>query len=197
MEQQFEDILRIRDAIERWVVYRDAREWDKFAELWDPEGIMATTGGEVPFRQFIQTVRKRTAEGLNVLHNLSGTAVEVRGDHAVAMTKFVFVQRAPIDGVLCDVTCYERHYDLWRKTDGKWGLYYRATIADKDRIDPVDPDAKLVFDPAILNQYPVEYRYLAYLKEKAGHPVSKDCPRLSGGSATEELFKKGEDWLKE
>jgi hypothetical protein len=111
------------------------------------------------------------------------------------MTKFMILQRAALDGVLCDVTCYARHYDLWEKCGEQWGLAYRGTIADKDRVDPVDGNEKLVLDAAILDQFPIEYRYLAYLQTKVGYQVNKDCPRLSGGRALEELYKKGNEWL--
>jgi hypothetical protein len=52
-----------------------------------------------------------------------------------------------------------------------------------------------VLDKALLEQYPIEYRHLAYLQTKAGYNVDKDCPRQSGGKSLEALYKKGEDWL--
>lgn len=195
MDQQFTDIMRIRDSIERWAVYRDALMWDKFRALWHPDGVMTATWTEGPYEDFIRITEEGVKHGLNILHILGGSAIEVNGDRAVAMTKFMILQRAPLDGILCDVTCYARHYDLWEKREDKWGLVYRATIADKDRVDPVNSHEKPVLDQAILDRFPTEYRHLAYLQTKAGYKVNKDCPRMSGGKALRELYAKGEKWL--
>ena len=195
MDQQFIDIMQIRDKIERWAVYRDSFMWDKFRTVWHPDGIMTATWTEGPFEDFIKITEEGLKHGLNIMHILGGSAVEVNGDRATSLTKFMILQRASLDGILCDVTCYARHYDLWEKRDGKWGLVYRATIADKDRVDPVNNTDKLVLDQAILDQFPVEYRHLAYLQTKVGYNVNKDCPRLSGGKALEALYARGEKWL--
>ena len=195
MEQKTIDIIEIRDLIERWAVYRDALMWDKFREIWHPDGYMTATWTEGPFEDFIKITEEGVKHGLNIMHILGGSAIEVNGDRAVSMTKFMILQRAVVDGVLCDVTCYARHYDLWEKRGGRWGLVFRETIADKDRIDPVDNTETVALDKSILEQFPVEYRYLAYLQTKVGYNVNKDCPRLSGGRALEALYKRGENWL--
>jgi hypothetical protein len=196
MDEKFIDIMQIRDKIEQWAVYRDSFQWDKFRAIWHPEGVMTATWTQGPYEDFIKTTEEGLKHGLNIMHILGGSAIEVEGSRAVSMTKFMILQRAALDGVLCDVTCYARHYDLWEKREGKWGLVYRGTIADKDRVDPVDSNEKLVLDAEILSQFPIEYRYLAYLQTKVGYQVNRDCPRLSGGKSLEELYQKGEDWLK-
>ena len=195
MDDNFMDVLKIKDLIERWVVYRDALLWDKFREIWRPDGVMTATWTEGPFEDFIKITEEGVKHGLNILHILGGSAVDVNGDRAVSMTKFMILQRAEVDGVLCDVTCYARHYDLWEKHEGAWGLHYRATIADKDTMDPVDKNESLNLDKELLEQFPIEYRRLAYLQTRAGYTVDKDCPRMSGGKSLEALYKKGEDWL--
>ena len=195
MNKYFNDISLIRDKIEQWAVYRDALMWDKFRALWHPDGIMTATWTEGPFEDFIRITEEGIGRGLNILHILGGSAIEVNGSRSVAMTKFMILQRAALDGILCDVTCYARHYDLWEKRGEKWGLVYRATITDKDRVDPVNPNEKPVLDQVLLDQFPMEYRHLAYLQTKAGYNVNKDCPRMGNGNALLELYAKGEKWL--
>ena len=63
-------------------------------------------------------------------------------------------QRAPVDGVLCDVVCTGRFYDFLEKRQGRWGLVLRQPIYEKDRLDPVDPAAKLSLDRKLLNRFP-------------------------------------------
>jgi hypothetical protein len=195
MEQNFIDIMQIRDLIERWAVYRDSFLWDKFRTIWHTDGVMTATWTEGPFEDFIKITEEGLKYGLNIMHILGGSAIEVEGNRATSLTKFMILQRASLDGVLCDVTCYARHQDLWEKREGRWGLVYRATIADKDRVDPVNRDDKLALDQTLLDQFPMEYRHLAYLQTKAGYNVNRDCPRLSGGAALEALYTKAEKWL--
>ena len=191
----FCDTMQIRDLIERWAVYRDALMWDKFRPIWHPDGVMAATWTVGPYEDFIKITDEGVKQGLNIMHILGGSAIEVNGNRATAMTKFMILQRAVVENVLCDVTCYARHYDLWEKRDGAWGLVYRETIADKDRIDAVNNSETVLLDPALLEQFPIEYRHLAYLQTKIGYNVNRDCPRMSGGKALGQLYKKGEDWL--
>lgn len=195
MEQKLSDVTQIRDLIERWAVYRDALLWDKFRTVWHEDGVMTATWTEGPFEDFIKITEEGVKHGLHILHILGGSAIEVNGARATAMTKFMILQRAVVDNVLCDVTCYARHFDLWEKRDEKWGLVYRNTIADKDRIDPVNNSETVVLDQSLLEQFPIEYRHLAYLQTRAGYTVDRDCPRMSGGKALDALYKRGEDWL--
>ena len=195
MDSNFTDVMEIRDLIERWAVYRDSLLWDKFRTVWHDDGVMAATWTTGHFEDFIKITEAGVKKGLNILHILGGSAIEVNGKRAVAMTKFMILQRALVEGVLCDVTCYARHYDLWEKREGRWGLCYRETIADKDHIYPVDSNEKLTLDKTILESFPIEYRHLAYLQMKAGYDVNKDCPRMSGGKSLDDLYKKGADWL--
>jgi len=195
MDDNFMDIVQIRDKIEQWVVYRDAFRWDDFRTVWHSDGVMKATWTEGPFEYFIDITKEGLKHGLNIMHILGGSAIKVNGNRGHAMTKMMILQRATVEGVLCDVTSFARQFDLWEKREGRWGLVYRETVADKDRIDPVNNQETVVLDEAILNQFPVEYRHLAYLQTKIGYDVNKDCPRLSGGTAMENLYKKAEDWL--
>jgi hypothetical protein len=195
MDQKTLDIMIIRDQIERWAVYRDALLWNKFRTVWHKDGRMTATWFSGPYEEFIRITEEGVKHGLNILHILGGTAIEVNGNRATSMTKMIILQRAKLDGVLCDVSNYARHSDLWEKREGRWGLVSRETICDKDRVDTVDPNQKIHLDENLLNQFPQEYKHLAYLQTKVGYNVNRDVPRLSGGPSLEALYKRAEDWL--
>jgi hypothetical protein len=103
-------------------------------------------------------------------------------------------QRAAVDGVLVDVACMGRFYDFFEKRDGRWGIVRRQPIYEKDRLDPVDPGAKLVLDATLLNRFPEGYRHLGYLQTKAGFSVKLGLPGLRG-PAVEKLYAEGRAWL--
>lgn len=195
MDINFEASLVIKDLIERWAVARDAFLWDDFRTVWHSDGRMKATWTEGSYEDFITITEEGLKHGLNILHILGGSSVKVNGSRATSMTKMMILQRADIEGVLCDVTSLARHFDLWEEREGRWGLVSRETIADKDRIDPVNSNETVLLDKALLARFPVEYQHLAYLQTKIGYEVNRDVPRLSGGAALEALYKKGRDWL--
>src|SRR4051812_3580764 len=132
---------------------------------------MTATWFQGPARDFIAVSRKGFESGVNILHTLSGFTCEVAGDRAIAQTKMTIHQRAPIDGVLVDVACLGRFYDFFERRDGRWAIVRRQPIYEKDRLDAVDPAAKLVLDAERLGRFPEGYRHLAYLQSKTGFTV--------------------------
>ena len=127
---------------------------------------MMATWFQGGFEEFIKVNDEGWARGVRILHFLGGSAMNVAGDRAIAQTKMTISQRAPVNGVICDVVCTGRFYDFFARRDGRWGLVLRQPIYEKDRLDPVDPAARLVLDRDLLNRFPEGYRHLAYLQGK-------------------------------
>jgi hypothetical protein len=195
MPRDTADRLAIRDLIENWAVYRDARLWDEFRGVWHKEGWMMATWFQGPFEEFIKVGKEGYDNGVRFLHFLGGTSIELKGKRAIAQTKMTISQRALVDGVECDVVCTGRFYNLVEKRKGRWGIVRRETIYEKDRIDPVEPGAKLVLDKKLLASFPVGYRHLAYLQTRVGYKVKRDMPGLDGPEL-EALYAKSAAWLK-
>jgi hypothetical protein len=188
------DRLAIRDLVENWAVWRDAGDWERFRTVWDPSGRMMATWFQGPAEEFIRVSREGFARGVRILHFLGGTSVDVAGDRAVAQTKMTISQRGAVHGVLCDVVCTGRFYDFLRRGDGGWGIVLRQPIYEKDRMDPVDPAARLELSPTTLARFPDGYRHLAYLQDGVGYDVKTDMPGLTGPEV-EDLYQRGARWL--
>ena len=189
------DKATIRELIENWALWRDARLWEQFRTVWHADGQMFTTWtGGIPFEEFIRRNDEGWARGVRILHFLGGSAIEVAGDRAIAQTKMTISQRASVDGVVGDVVCTGRFYDFFERRDGRWGLVLRQPIYEKDRFDPVDPAAKLSLDQDLLKRFPEGYRHLAYLQTKIGYTVKPDMPGIEG-PLLEALYAAGKNWL--
>ena len=184
----------IRDLVENWAVWRDARLWDRFRTVWHADGRMMATWFQGGFEDFIKVNDEGWARGVRILHFLGGSTIDVAGHRVLAQTKMTISQRAPVEGVICDVVCTGRFYDFFEKRDGRWGLVLRQPIYEKDRLDPVDPAAKLVLDQALLARFPEGYRHLAYLQTKIGYQVKPDMPGLEGPEL-DALYARGARWL--
>ena len=139
--------------------------------------------------------RQGYAKGVRIYHFLGGSSIDIKGTRAIAQTKMSISQRAPLEGVECDVLCIGRFYDLLEKRKGKWGLVWRRLTYEKDQIVPVDPAKAPKLDPELLARFPVGYRHLAYLQTKVGYKVKDDMPGVDG-PATDALYALGANWLK-
>ena len=146
MSEEWQDRQAIRKLVEDWAIWRDAGHWERFRTVWHDDAWMSATWFQGPAAQFIEASRAGFEKGVNVLHFLGGCSVEVNGDRAIAQTRMSISQRALLDGTAVDVTCTGRFYDFFEKRSGRWAIVRRQPIYEKDRIDPVDPSAKLELD---------------------------------------------------
>ena len=187
------DRQAIRDLVENWVVWRDAGDWDRFRTLWHPDGRMMATWFQGTADEFITVSQEGFARGVRILHFLGGTSIDRADDRAIAQTKMTISQRALVHEVLCDVVCTGRFYDFLERDASRWVLVLRQPIYEKDRLDPVDPAARLELDRAQLERFPEGYRHLAYLQSQLGYRIA---PRLPGlrGPEVERLYQEGRDW---
>lgn len=198
MDKTLMDELAVRQMVERWAVWRDAGDWQRFATVWHPEGVMMATWFQGPFAEFIRVTQEGWAKGVSILHFLGGSAIEVVGDRAIAQTKMTISQRGMVEGasgpVLCDVVCTGRFYDFVVRHEGAWKLLHRQPIYEKDRIDPVDSSATLKLDADLLATFPEGYRHLAYIQTRIGYQVKMDMPMLKGAQV-QALYGRGQRWL--
>jgi SnoaL-like domain len=184
----------IREPVENWAVWRDARLWDRFRTVWQPEGRMMATWFQGGFEEFIKVNDEGWARGVRILHFLGGSSIDVASQRAIAQTKMTISQRAQVEGVICDVVCTGRFYDFFEHRDGRWGLVLRQPIYEKDRLDPVDPAATIALDKELLNRFPEGYRHLAYLQARIGYKVKTDMPGIEGPEL-DQLYARGARWL--
>jgi hypothetical protein len=188
------DQFEIRTLVENWVLWRDAGDWERFRTVWHRPGKMMATWFQGTADEFIEVNKEGWARGVRILHFLGGSSIDVTNDRAIAQTKMTISQRAPVHDVDVDVVCTGRFYDFIERRDGRWGLVHRQPIYEKDRMDPVDPAAKLELDRELLSSFPIGYRHLAYLQSGIGYKVKPDMPGLDGPEV-EELYRRGTGWL--
>ena len=190
-----EDRRAIRDLIENWAMWRDALMWDRFRTVWHDDARMMATWFQGTAEEFIRVSQDGYARGVRILHFLGGSSIDIAGPRAIAQTKMTISQRARVDDVLCDVVCTGRFYDFLEKRQDRWGMVLRQPIYEKDRLDPLDPAARLALDKDLLQRFPEGYRHLAYLQTRIGYKVKTDMPGLDGPEV-EALYRRGENWLK-
>ncbi|HTZ99708.1 MAG TPA: nuclear transport factor 2 family protein [Candidatus Aquilonibacter sp.] len=194
MTDEMIERLTIREMIENWALWRDANWWTEFRSLWHDDGRMMATWTQGTADEFIEMSKQGFAKGVRILHFLGGSTIDVRGTRAFSQTKMTISQRAFVHDVLCDVVCTGRFCDFWEKRAGRWGLVLRQPIYEKDRMDPVDPAAKLSLDQNLLAKFREGYCHLAYLQTQIGYNVKTDMPGLTGPEV-DKLYARSVSWL--
>jgi hypothetical protein len=189
-----DDAQLIRELVENWAIWRDAGDWERFESVWHEDGFMMATWFQGSAADFIRVSREGFERGVRILHVLRGVSIDLAGERAIAQTKMTISQRAEVHGVECDVVCTGRFYDFLERRQGRWGIVLRQPIYEKDRLDPVDPAARLELDREQLAQFPVGYRHLAYAQAQIGYEVKRDMPGLVGPEV-ERLYRRGATWL--
>ena len=188
------DALEIRDAVENWVVWRDAGDWERFATVWHSNGWMTATWFQGSATEFIRVSKEGFERGVNILHALNGWSCDIRGTRAISQAKMNIFQRAALEGIDVDVTCWGRFYDFFEKRSGRWAIVRRQPIYEKDRLDVVIPSATLTLDAALLASFPDGYKHLGYLQSKNGFKVKKGLPGLRGPEV-QKVYAEGKAWL--
>ena len=191
-EQEAEE-FRIRRVIETWALTRDAGDWAGFASVWHEDGWMTATWFQGPAADFIRASRDGFEAGVNILHFLGGSRCE--GDRGPGRGPDQDDHRAARPGGRGHRRCH-LHRPVLRlpgEAGRPWGIVRRQPIYEKDRLDPVDPGARLTLDPRRLAEFPAGYRHLAYLQSQLGYRIA---PRLPGlrGPEVERLYQEGRDW---
>jgi hypothetical protein len=194
VDQAMQDRLAIIEVVHNWALWRDAGDWERFRTVWHDDGWMSATWFQGPADKFIEVSRAGFDQGVSILHFLGGTSVDLAGRRAIAQTKMTISQRAAVDGVPVDVVCTGRFFDFFESRGARWGIVRRQPIYEKDRMDPVDPSAKLALDAGLLARFPEGYRHLAYLQTKIGFTIKLDMPQLKG-PVVEQLYAHGRAWL--
>jgi hypothetical protein len=194
MDTALADRLAIVEVVNNWVLWSDSGDWERFATVWHDDGWMTATWFQGPATEFQKARRAGFERGVNIIHFLGGTAIELSGTRAIAQTKMTIDQRATVDGVLVDAVCTGRFYDFFAKRDSRWAIVRRQPIYEKDRLDPVASGTKLTLDAALLGRFPEGYRHLGYLQTKAGFNVKLGLPGTRGAEV-EKLYAEGAAWL--
>ena len=194
MDAALRDRFAIRELIENWAIWRDAGDWERFRTVWFDDGRMMATWTQGSADEFIAMSKAGWAKGVSILHFLGGQSIDLAGDRAISQTKMTIAQRGVVHDVVADVVCTGRFYDFLERRDGRWGFVLRQPIYEKDRIDPVDPAARLTLDAELLAKFPEGYRHLAYLQSQIGYQIKLDMPGLKG-AAVERRYASGAKWL--
>jgi hypothetical protein len=188
-----EDKLAIAEVVQNWALWRDGGNFKALRSTFHPDAIMTSTWFSGPAEDFIARAEGRKPGGRSA-HFTGGSSVRLNGDKALAETPMILMLREQVDDIEVDVTCNGRFFDRFVRAGGQWCILRRGVVYEKDRLDPVRPDAVLELDETILARFPEGYRHIAYAQTKRGMAVATDRPTLPSPEL-DVLYREADEWL--
>jgi hypothetical protein len=184
------------EVIQAWGFARDQGRWDDLLAIFHPGGEIAVSWFRGPYPEFVGHCQRNFGRGSEAKHLLWPARVTVNGARATGETNVAILVRQTIDGVAVDLTSNGRFLDRLESRNGDWRIVERATVYEKDRLDPVEPSP--AFDSLMAKadaaKYPAQYRYMAYRLHAAGRALAEPVP-YDGRAETEALKARYADWL--
>lgn len=192
--QELLDRAAITQVVQDWGLARDDNRWDLLRACYTPDAVMHTTWFVGPAAEFVERSMAAARAGTRVQHFIGAATIALNGDKAVAETRMILLLRARLDGVEVDATCWGRFHDRFVKRDGRWRILERVPVYEKDRLDPVEPAAKLALDPEALARLADGCRHLTYIQSRAGATIMPDLA-VPGSAALGRLEAGSTAWL--
>ena len=190
------DRSAITRVVNDWGLCRDAGRWDRLRALYAPDAEMLTTWFAGPASEFVDRSILAAQRGGKVQHFIGAASVEVNGSRAIAETRMILMVRADVRDVEVDVTCFGRFYDRFVRQGNEWRISRRVPVYERDRINPVDPNATVPLDRASLTSFAEGYRHLAYVQMLGGATLTPGLP-TAGSEEESRLCAEGATWLRD
>lgn len=191
--------MAVRALVAQWAFSRDQGRWDELRACYHDDGVMSVSWFDGPAADFVERSREMGAArgpGDWSKHFLGAMRVSLLGGRALAETDAVILTRGTIGGIQVDTTTYSRFFDRIERRNGMWRILHRTAIYERDRIDPVVPDANwpAVFATLDFSALPEGCKYLGAALRKRGRPLLPNL--VMANSAAEHALKAaGRAWL--
>lgn len=190
------DRIACADLVQAWGFARDQGRWDDLLDIFHPDGEIAVSWFRGPYAEFVARCRDNFGSGTLAKHLLWPARVSLNRGRATAETNVAILVRQTIEGVAVDLTSHARFLDRIERREGRWRMVERATIYERDRLDPVEPSA--AFDAVLARaeaaRYPLPYRYMACRVQAAGRSLAEPVHH-DGRPETEALKARYAAWL--
>jgi hypothetical protein len=182
-----------------WAFRLDPYELDRLSECFHPGARVTVLWFSGPIETFIERTKGLFAVRKPEEHRkhwLGNQRAEVRGTRAVLETDVQIMIREFIGEVLYDCTSYARFYDLLEKRDGVWRISEWQTIYDKDRVDPVVPQAAPApfYAQASFKGTDAGFAFMKIRQAMKGRTVPGDLV-IAGTDAERTLRTRGAAWV--
>lgn len=184
----------ISQLMYKWGFYRDHGMWNELRNTFHPDGTIQVTWFIGEFSDFVDASIKMAEGGIESIHIMKPSIVDVVGDRAIAITPASITARAN-PGVEIDLSSEAYFFDFVERRNGEWKILRRVAVYQKDRIDSVYPSIRFWVMSWFLNtdDFHPAYKFLGAAMSQQGYTVHPQVVDKTDESRA--LYAEGQSWL--
>lgn len=190
------------EAISRLVTWeRQSRVrhlYDEMANCYFPDATVTTSWTRGPASTYLNNrsrLPEASEEGI-ILVRYSPPIVHQNKKRAYAELPITSNRWVKVNGEEAVLTSYMRLIYCVECREGVWKITDLTTINEDDELAPAIPGTDLHIDPEELKGLRHSYRFLAYVRMKAGGKVRDDELGIDRPDAVEKVYQEFEEWIK-
>lgn len=193
--QRAVDASRIEDLVQTERLARDLLQWERMHSCFSNDAHVEMSWFKGSGFEFVEAAKRMSASGAPAFHQMTPTVTRVNGSRALAESGCAIHLRAHVAGAEADVVSHARYLTRVERCGDAWLICGLRAFYLRDMLVAADPTNPPRLSASKLNGYRPSYRYLSYLLEEQGHPVSNDLPGIDLPDSVAALVANEERWL--
>ncbi|WP_139792239.1 nuclear transport factor 2 family protein [Henriciella litoralis] len=189
------DRVRIAHLILQERVARDTGRWDQMRACYSGDARVDISWFRGSGFDFVDASREAADSGSGSFHKMEPCLVDVRDDRAIVDVGVAIHLRTLMDKVEVLLIGHGRMLFRVERTGSNWLINHLTGIYVMDTLQPAVPGEAVSFDRERLAAYRSSYRYLSYLLEMSGRPVSQDLPGVDRPDSVDAILTANTEWL--
>ena len=140
--QNMLDKFEIQEVVAAACYSRDRGDWETLRDCYHPDGCVTVSWHSGPVDEFIERSVKmmasRDAQEFTK-HVNANPRVRLNGERAIIEYDVILHNRRLLDGYAFDFHTWSCYLDQVEKRGGRWRIFNRTAIYEKDRMDAHNP----------------------------------------------------------
>ena len=198
--QNMLDKFEIQEVVAAACYSRDKGDWKTLRDCYHPDGCVTVSWHSGPVDEFIErSVKMMASRDVQEFtkHVNANPRVRLNGERAIIEYDVILHNRRLLDGYAFDFHTWSCYLDQVEKRDGKWRIFNRTAIYEKDRMDAHNPREipDSFYEDMNLEQYPLNIRYHCWRNEKfSGSPPSANLV-MEGTEKSRAIREEARRWV--
>ena len=193
------DKFEIAEVVSAACYSRDTSDWSTLRDCYHSDGTVTVSWHSGPVDEFIERSTEMMAKRLPgefTKHVNANQRIRLNGNRAIIEYDVILHSRRMLDGYAFDFHTWSKYLDQVEKRDGRWKIFNRSAIYEKDRMDAHNPREipDSFYEDMNLEQYPINIRYHCWRNARTGQkPPEKII--LARSEREKEVRKTANEWL--
>lgn len=189
------DRVAIGQLILQERVARDTGRWDQMRACYSGHSTVDISWFRGSGFDFVDASRKAADGDSHSFHKMEPCLVDIKGGRANVDVGVAIHLRTLMDEVEVLLVGHGRMLFRVERRDSNWLINHLTGIYVMDTLQPAVPGEAVSVDRERLAKYRSSYRYLSYLLESSGRPVSQDLPGVDRPGSVDAILTANAAWL--